>query len=279
MKQVNEDYKPNIETSMIISFSDFIVHSVDSMMESVLIGALFATIIIFLFLRHLRMTVITVISIPLSLGLTLFLLSQSGITLNVLTIGAVAVAVGRLVDDSIVVIENIFRKAQNGDFSKHVIVDATKEVAAAITSSTLTTVAVFLPMGLVKSMQELLLPFALTITYALLSSLLVALIVVPLMSSGLLKKGKLPSYKKPERYIQILNWCLSHKWVPLVLSFLIFVGAIGMYFVMPKGTEEAADKDVSITMVYPDDVPFTKVKDEVLQLETFYKRTIRCGRG
>ena len=183
IKQVNEEYKPNIETSMIISFSDFIVHSVDSMMEAVLIGALFATIIIFLFLRHLRMTVITVISIPLSLGLTLFLLSQSGITLNILTIGAVAVAVGRLVDDSIVVIENIFRKAQNGDFSKHVIVDATKEVAAAITSSTLTTVAVFLPMGLVKSMQELLLPFALTITYALLSSLLVALIVVPLMSS------------------------------------------------------------------------------------------------
>ena len=147
----------------------------------------------------------------------MFLLSLSGITLNVLTIGAVAVAVGRLVDDSIVVIENIFRKAQNGDFSKHVIVDATKEVASAITSSTLTTVAVFLPMGLVKSMQELLLPFALTITYALLSSLLVALIVVPLMSSRLLQKGKLPSYKKPERYIQILNWCLSHKWVPLIL--------------------------------------------------------------
>ncbi|MBS4205747.1 efflux RND transporter permease subunit [Lederbergia citrea] len=271
MKQVNKDYKSNIETSMIVSFSDFIVQSVDSMMESVLLGALFATIVIFFFLRHLRMTVITVISIPLSLGLTLFLLSQSGITLNVLTIGAVAVAVGRLVDDSIVVIENIFRKAQNGDFSKHVIVDATKEVASAITSSTLTTVAVFLPMGLVKSMQEILLPFALTITYALISSLLVALIVVPLMSSRLLKKGKLPSYKKPENYIQILNWCLSHKWVPLVLSFLIFVGAIGMYFVMPKGAEKAADKDVSITMVYPDDVPFTKVKDEVLQLETFIK--------
>ncbi|MBO1914505.1 efflux RND transporter permease subunit, partial [Microvirga sp. 3-52] len=100
-------------------------------------GALFATIIIFLFLRHIRMTLITVVSIPLSLGLTLFLLSQSGVTLNLLTIGAVAVAVGRLVDDSIVVIENIFRKAQHGDFSKDVIINATKEVAAAITSSTL----------------------------------------------------------------------------------------------------------------------------------------------
>ena len=151
IEQVNEEYNPTIQASMLISFSDFIVQSVDSMMECGTYGALFATIIIFLFLRHFRMTLITVVSIPLSLGLTLFLLSQSGVTLNLLTIGAVAVAVGRLVDDSIVVIENIFRKAQNGDFSKDVIVDATKEVAAAITSSTLTTVAVFLPMGLVKS--------------------------------------------------------------------------------------------------------------------------------
>lgn len=272
MEQVNDRFKPTIETSMLISFSDFIVHSVDSMMEAVLLGALFATIIIFFFLRHIRMTVITVVSIPLSLGLALFLLSLSGITLNILTIGAVAVAVGRLVDDSIVVIENIFRKAQNGDFSKHVIVDATKEVAAAITSSTLTTVAVFLPMGLVKSLQELLLPFALTITYALLSSLLVALVVVPLMSSRLLKTGKLPTYKKPLQYIRILNWCLSHKWVPLVLSFLILVGAIGMYVVLPKGTEDASDNDVIISLAYPDEVPFTKVKEEVLDLEAYLER-------
>ncbi|MBS4209024.1 efflux RND transporter permease subunit [Bacillus sp. FJAT-50079] len=269
MKQANEQFNPNIVTTMLISYSEFIVHSVDSMMESVLLGALFATIIIFVFLRDLRMTMITIISIPLSLAFTLFLLSQSGITLNVLTIGAVAVAVGRLVDDSIVVIENIFRKAQDGDFSKDVIVKATKEVAAAITSSTLTTVAVFLPMGLVKSLQELLLPFALTITYALLSSLLVALIVVPLMSSGLLKKGKLPLHKKPQQYVRILNWCLQHKWVPIVLSFIIFVGALGMYAVMPKGATDAADNDVSISLTYPDEVPFTKVKDEVLQLEAY----------
>ncbi|PWA11212.1 AcrB/AcrD/AcrF family protein [Pueribacillus theae] len=271
IKQVDEQFKPNIETSMLVSFSDFIVNSVDSMMEAVLLGALFATIIILLFLRHIRMTFITVISIPLSLGLTLLLLSLSGVTLNILTIGAVAVAVGRLVDDSIVVIENIFRKAQNGDFSKNVIIDATKEVAAAITSSTLTTVAVFLPMGLVKSLQELLLPFALTITYALLSSLLVALIVVPLMSSRLLKKGKLPTYKKPQRYIRILDWCLSHKWVPIILSLVIFVGAIGMYFVMPKGSADAADNDVSVTMTYSDEIPFSKVKDETIDLETFLR--------
>ncbi|MDS9471521.1 efflux RND transporter permease subunit [Sporosarcina pasteurii] len=272
IQQVNVDHKSTIEAAMLISFSDFIVNSVDSMMQAVLLGALFATIIIFVFLRHIRMTAITVISIPLSLGLTLLLLWLSDITLNILTIGAVAVAVGRLVDDSIVVIENIFRKAQNGDFSKPVIVEATKEVASAITSSTLTTVAVFLPMGLVKSMQDLLLPFALTITYALLSSLLVALIVVPLMSTGLLQKGKLPAYKTPRRYIRILDWCLRHKWIPLVTSILIFIGSIGLYFAMPKGTEDATDQDVVLSLSYPDEVPFTTVKEEVLQLENFFMR-------
>ncbi|MFD1708786.1 efflux RND transporter permease subunit [Siminovitchia sediminis] len=269
MEKVNKDFSPAMEASMLISFSEFIVNSVDSMMQAVLLGALFATIVIFLFLRHFRMTLITIVSIPLSLGLTLFLLSQSGITLNILTIGAVAVAVGRLVDDSIVVIENIYRRAQHGDFSKEVIIQSTKEVAAAITSSTLTTVAVFLPMGLVKSLEELLLPFALTITYALLSSLLVALIVVPLMSSRLLKQGKMPVYKKPKRYIKILDWCLRHKWVPLLLSTVIFIAAVGAYAVMPKGMAEAGDNDISVTVVYPDDVPFSEVKEEAFELESY----------
>lgn len=272
IKQTNVDYKSIIEVSMLISFSDFIVNSVDSMMQSVLLGALFATIIIFIFLRHIRMTAITVISIPLSLGLTLFLLWLSNITLNILTIGAVAVAVGRLVDDSIVVIENIFRKAQHKDFSKSDIVEATKEVASAITSSTLTTVAVFLPMGLVKSMQDLLLPFALTITYALLSSLLVALIVVPLMSAGLLQKGKMPAYKTPKRYLRVLDWCLRYKWVPLVTSVIIFIGSIGLYAAMPKGTEDATDQDVVLEISYPDEVPFTTVKEEFMELESFFMK-------
>lgn len=269
VEQLNKEYNPNIHTSMLISFSDFIVQSVDSMMKSVLLGAIFATVILLLFLRHFRMTLITVVSIPLSLGLALFLLSMSGVTLNLLTIGAVAVAVGRLVDDSIVVIENIFRKAQNGEVSNNVIIEATKEVSAAITSSTLTTVAVFLPMGLVKSMQEILLPFALTITYALLSSLLVALIVVPLMSSKLLKKGEFPTYKRPERYVRILDWCLRKKWIPLSLSIIIFIGSIVMFVIMPKGVEDTSDSDVSIAVEYPDDVPFDKVKKEVLELETY----------
>ncbi|MFC4768157.1 efflux RND transporter permease subunit [Effusibacillus consociatus] len=270
IEEVNKEHGPGIQASLLWATSDMVVTSVNTMMQEVLMGAFFATIVILLFLRNLRMTFITIVSIPLSLGLTLFLLSLSGITLNLLTLGAVAAAVGRLVDDSIVVIENIYRKAQQGQISKELILESTKEVAAAITSSTLTTVAVFLPMGLVKSMQELLLPFALTITYSLLSSLIVALTVVPLMSAGLLKKGKLREHRKPERYMRLLAWSLNHKWVPLVMSFVLLVGSIGLYAVMPKAAVDSSNSSfMQVALSYPTETPYEKVKEGALQLEKF----------
>ena len=150
--------------------------------KEVILGAIAATLIILIFLRNFRTTLIAVVSIPLSILLTLFLLHQSNITLNTLTLGGLAVAVGRLVDDSIVVIENIFRRLQKEAFSKDIILDATKEVAVAITSSTLTTVAV-LPIGLVSGViGKLMLPMVLAVVYSILSSLIVALTVVPLMA-------------------------------------------------------------------------------------------------
>ncbi|MER2237770.1 MAG: efflux RND transporter permease subunit, partial [Psychrobacillus sp.] len=183
-KELNEKYTQQ-ESVIYVSSSDLVQNSVHTMMKEVLLGALFATIVIMIFLRNIRSTFITIISIPLSLCLTLFLLSLSGVTLNILTLGGVAVAVGRLVDDSIVVIENIFRKLQSEKFSVQMVVDATKQVGVAITASTLTTVAVFLPMSLLNgSLQDFLLPFALTVTYSLLASLLVALTVVPIMSAS-----------------------------------------------------------------------------------------------
>ena len=189
-KELNEKYGQQ-EATIYVSAADMVETSVQTMVKEVLLGALFATIVIMVFLRNIRSTFITIVSIPLSLCLTLFLLSWSGVTLNILTLGGVAVAVGRLVDDSIVVIENIFRKMQTEKFSVQMVIDATKQVGVAITASTLTTVAVFLPMSLLNGgLQEFLLPFALTVTYSLLASLLVALTVVPLMSAGLLEEHK-----------------------------------------------------------------------------------------
>jgi multidrug efflux pump subunit AcrB len=274
IEQVNKDHSPNVQAEMIFTTADMVVNSVSSMMREVLMGALFATIVILLFLRNIRMTLITIVSIPLSLALTLFLLSNSGVTLNILTLGGVAVAVGRLVDDSIVVIENIYRKLSSGENTTGLILESTKEVASAITSSTLTTVAVFLPMGLVSgSMHNLLMPFALTMTYSLLSSLLVALTVIPVMSSKLLKQVKHSAHKRPERYVRLLRWTLNHKWVPLLVAVLALVGTVGGYFAMPQGAVDQSDvSSVTVALNYPNDVAYDKVKDETLKLEKFIQQ-------
>ncbi|MDP4172227.1 MAG: efflux RND transporter permease subunit, partial [Bacillota bacterium] len=149
--------------------------------------------------------------------------------------------------------------------------DATKEVSTAITASTLTTVAVFLPIGLVSGgLQDFLLPFALTITYSLLASLLVALTVVPLMSSVLLKNAKLHEHKPSIKFQNFVTWSLNHKWVILVLSFLLFIGSIGIYFSMPKGAVDNSSADfVETTLNYPNDTPIETVKKGTLELEKF----------
>ena len=268
-KEINEKFEQQ-ESVIYISSSDLVENSVHTMIKEVLLGALFATIIIMLFLRNIRSTFITIVSIPLSLCFTLFLLSWSGVTLNILTLGGVAVAVGRLVDDSIVVIENIFRKMQSEKFSIQMIIDATKQVGVAITASTLTTVAVFLPMSLLNGgLQEFLLPFALTVTYSLLASLIVALTVVPLMSAGLLKNAKIPEHKPAVRFPKLVTWSLNHKWIVFSVSLLLFVGSIGAYFVIPKGAVDSSSADyVIVTLAYPIDTPMETVKEKTFELES-----------
>ena len=269
-KEINEMYDQQ-ESMVYISSADMVQTSVQTMMKEVLLGALFATIVIMVFLRNIRSTFITIVSIPLSLCFTLFLLSWSGITLNILTLGGVAVAVGRLVDDSIVVIENVFRKMQTEKFSVQMVIDATKQVGVAITSSTLTTVAVFLPMSLLNGgLQEFLLPFALTVTYSLLASLIVALTVIPIMSAGLLKNTKLPEHKPAVRFPKMVTWSLNHKWIVFLIAFLLFVGSIGTYFVIPKGAVDNSSADyVVATLSYPNDTPIEEVKKKTIELESW----------
>lgn len=255
--------------SVLVSTSDMVVSSVNSMMREVLLGALFATIVILLFLRSFRATLVTIVSIPLSLAVTLYLLKVSGVTLNIITLGGVAVAVGRLVDDSIVVIENIYRRLQKEPFSAKMVIHATQEMARAITSSTITTVAVFLPMGLLRGgLQAFLLPFALTVTYSLLTSLVVALTVVPLLSSLMLRKSRLKEAKPSRWFAGFLRWNLNHKWVTLPLAFLIFVASIGAYLYMPKGAIDSSDAQyASIELKYPNNVPVQEVLEKGKQLE------------
>ncbi|MFJ7939093.1 efflux RND transporter permease subunit [Peribacillus sp. NPDC096622] len=267
-KEINEKYSDQ-KSVIYLSTADMVETSVQTMVKEVLLGALFATIVIMVFLRNVRSTFITIVSIPLSLGFTLFLLSLSGVTLNILTLGGVAVAIGRLVDDSIVVIENIFRKMQQEKISVELVMDATKEVGVAITASTLTTVAVFLPVALLNGgLQEFLLPFALTVTYSLLASLIVALTVVPLMSAGLLKRTELPKHRPAKRFTKLVTWSLNHKSVVLIVAMLLFVGSVGTYFAMPKGAIDNSSADyVSVTLTYPNDQPYERVKEKAIELE------------
>ncbi|MEI2732482.1 MAG: efflux RND transporter permease subunit [Dermatophilaceae bacterium] len=167
----------------------YIEDSIHDLSVEGLLGLVFAVLVIMVFLMSLRPTLITAISIPLSLVIALIGLRAGGYSLNIITLGALTVAIGRVVDDSIVVIENIKRHHGLGEVGTASIVRAVREVAGAVTSSTLTTVAVFLPLGTVSGQTgELFRPFAMTVTIALLASLLVALTVVPVLASWFMRR-------------------------------------------------------------------------------------------
>ncbi|MGX1192379.1 efflux RND transporter permease subunit [Metabacillus sp. SLBN-84] len=234
-----KEYK-NLDVQMTLDQAEPIEESVSTMLSKAAFGALFAIIIILLFLRDIKSTLISVVSIPLSLLIAVLLLKQMDITLNIMTLGAMTVAIGRVVDDSIVVIENIYRRMSlQGEKLRGMALvrEATKEMFVPIMSSTIVTIAVFLPLALVNGViGELFLPFALTIVFALLASLVVAVTIVPMLAHSFFKKGlygetaKKHDEHKPGKmtaaYRNILNWTLNHKWITSILAVLLLVGSL-----------------------------------------------------
>ena len=163
--------------------ADFITESVDGLMQEGLLGGLFAVLVIFAFLRSVRTTLVAAISIPLSLFIGIGLFGVFGLTINILTLSGLTVAVGRVIDDSIVVLENIYRHKGMGDTRGEAVINGVREVAQAITVSTITTVAIFLPIGFVGGLvSQFFLPFGLAVTFAMLASLVVALTVIPVLA-------------------------------------------------------------------------------------------------
>lgn len=230
---------PDMEFTTTLDQGKPIEDSVNTMLSKAIFGALFAMLIILLFLRNFRTTIISVISIPLSLLIAVLALNQMDVTLNIMTLGAMTVAIGRVVDDSIVVVENIYRRLtlrQEALKGKDLIREATKEMFIPIMSSTIVTIAVFLPLGLVEGMiGEMFMPFALTIVFALLASLLVAITIVPVLAHTMFKKGiKLKDSKQhgehPSRlsrgYKHILQWSLNHKIITSLMAVILLVGSL-----------------------------------------------------
>ncbi|MBD7986139.1 efflux RND transporter permease subunit [Sporosarcina sp. Sa2YVA2] len=215
--------------------------SVSTMIEKALFGGLIAIFIIMLFLRDIKSTIISIISIPVSIFMALLLLNWLGITLNIMTLGAITVAIGRVIDDSIVVVENIYRRLhlKTEKLSGRALVrEATIEMFKPIMSSTLVTVAVFAPLIFVGGMVgELFMPFALTMTFALGASLIVAITIVPALSHFLFKK-QLYSEKTESRhkeigkmattYKGILRWTLNHKWITSIISVVLLAGSVAL---------------------------------------------------
>ncbi|HEX2264423.1 MAG TPA: efflux RND transporter permease subunit, partial [Pseudonocardiaceae bacterium] len=181
------------QITVVLDQAPFIEQSVHDLTTEGLLGLTFAVLVILGFLLSVRATLVTAVSIPLSVFIAMGVLYLCGYTLNILTLGALTVAIGRVVDDSIVVIENIKRHISYGGPRGAAIVTAVGEVAGAIIASTVTTVAVFAPIGLVSGLVgELFRPFAVTVTAALLASLLVSLTVVPVLASAVLRSSTHP---------------------------------------------------------------------------------------
>jgi len=199
VSQLVTDLLPEFEDSLgdgatftvVFDQAPFIQQSIESLAVEGLLGLAFAVIIILVFLLSIRSTLVTAISIPVSVLITFIGMLASGYTLNIITLGALTIAIGRVVDDSIVVIENIKRHIGLGEDKLAAITTAVREVAGAITASTVTTVAVFLPLALVGDITgELFRPFALTVTIALSASLFVALTIVPVLAYWFLGNKK-----------------------------------------------------------------------------------------
>ena len=171
-----------IEYQVVFDQADFISQSVNNVLSAAVIGGALATMILFLFLRHLRSTIIICLSIPISIMATFAVMYQTGITLNIMSLGGVALGVGMLVDNSIVVLESVHRHRSRQKNLWQAVYDGTREVGMAVTASTLTTVAVFVPLVFVEGVAgQLFRDQALTITYSLLASLAVALTVIPMI--------------------------------------------------------------------------------------------------
>jgi len=238
---------------------DYIEMIINGILRSLGLGAVFAILILFLFLKDLRPTFITLCSIPISVIFAVVLMYFSGVSLNMISLSGLAVAVGMLVDNSVVVIENIYRLRSKGATPIQAAVSGARQVAGAVTASTLTTVCVFLPIVFVEGLtRQLFTDLALTMGYALMASLLVSLTLVPAMASGLLKKTQtkkdfiLPGMLKA--YRKAIGWSLKHKTIVFILSLVLLVGSFfGCYM---KGFTFMPTIDmptISVTISMPDD--------------------------
>lgn len=225
----------DVSLSVIMDQSEYIEESIASLSRDAVLGAILAAVVIFIFMWAVRPSLIVVLTIPVSIVVSFLIMYFTGITINLLTLSGLAIAVGRIVDDAIVVVEVIYRHLQQGEPFKTAALEGTREVAGAVTSATIATVAIFIPLIFVGGLVgELFQPFALTVTFALLLSLLIALTLVPALS-GFIKVRAASIKSAPEQaagyqrlYTASLRWALRHRVLVVALAVVLFVGSFGL---------------------------------------------------
>jgi len=251
---------PELDLVTVFNQADYINLAIDNLIKTATQGGILAILILLIFLRSFKTTLVIAVSIPFSIITTFVILFFTDITLNMLTIGAFALAVGMLVDNSIVVLENIYRNRSLGMDIITASVDGTNEVGMAVTASTLTTIAVFIPIVFTGGLSSILFKdFAITITIALLSSLVIALTLVPMLSSKLISVKNLESEEEQEKkqgplvvsYKKVLSLSLRHRFITILSSIAMFI--ISVMMVISVGAEffPATDEgmiNVSVSM-------------------------------
>ena len=241
-----------------------------------LLGAVFAILVIFVFLRSARATVVAAISIPLSLLVALIALWQQGITLNILTLGGMMVAIGRVVDDSIVVLENISRHVTEGERPLVAAYTGAREITTAVLSSTLTTVAVFLPIAFLTGIAgSFFRPFALTVVVALLASLVVAVTVVPLLAGRLLPPIRAEGVERRLQYnwmqriyVPTIRWATAHRLLTLGAAAVFFIASMGLIpFLRVNLLDQSSSPTFPVSITMPDNSTLTQTDAETQKVE------------
>jgi HAE1 family hydrophobic/amphiphilic exporter-1 len=257
LKKIEPTLPQGASITVFFDQSTWITNSINGVVRDGLLGGVLAVIIVFLFLANWRTTLVTAVSIPLSVIVAVVLLDRMGYSVNIMTLGGLTIAIGRVIDDSIVVLENIYRHMAQGERSFPAIINGAREVTIAIIGATATTCAVFLPLGLIGGLiGQMFWSFALAVVFALLASLVVAVTVIPALIrftiAGRVKvreKAGPGDTRLAKAYTPVLRWALGHRWITLAIAGGLFVGSLALLPRLPvQFLPDSGMKTVTVTV-------------------------------
>ncbi|GIH07943.1 hydrogenase expression protein [Rhizocola hellebori] len=289
LPQLREKLGDGAELTPVFDQAPYVEKSIEGLTTEGLLGLLMAVIVILVFLLSIRSTIVTAVSIPLSVVVALIALQVGDYSLNVLTLGALTIAIGRVVDDSIVVLENIKRHLGYGEDRQEAILTAVKEVAGAVTASTLTTVAVFSPIALVGGIVgELFSSFAITVTVALLASLAVSLTVIPVLaywflktSNGAAQEQVRAAAEAKERnsplqrvYVPILQFATRRRWLTITGAIVVFMLTMASAGLLKTNFfDQSGETTLTVTQTMPTGTSLAATDEAAKKVEAVLEKT------